>query len=240
MQDKTAEVNFFDQFAEGGQYNVFDEKTNQKIVETCLELGKYPPQARVADLGCGSGVFTQLLQSHNLHCVGLDISFNLLHRGRQASPGQCFVQGDVEYLPFASASLDGIVLSGLIHHLPDKRKLASEIYRVLKPGGTFAAFDPNRRNPFMWLYRDKSSPLYSPKGVTANERPILAEEVVSAFSVAGLQVNVHYLSGLHYQYVASSIMRLFLPIYNLFDDLLSRPNLLKSYRAFIFTSGIKP
>ena len=45
---------------------------------------------------------------------------------------------------------------------------------MLRPGGRFVAFDPNRMNPFMWLYRDRSSPFYSPVGVTQNERPVLA------------------------------------------------------------------
>ncbi|MEP7357567.1 MAG: class I SAM-dependent methyltransferase, partial [Anaerolineales bacterium] len=181
-----------------------------------------------------------LLQARNLRCVGLDISLSLLRRGRGVYPQQALVAGDVEALPFASASLDGLVLSGLIHHLPDKRRLAAEVFRVLKSGGTFAAFDPNRRNPFMRLYRDKSSPFYSSQGVTPNERPVLAEEVLQVFSEAGLRANSHYLSGLHYQFVASALMRRVLPIYNLLDDMLSRPDFLKAYRAFVFTSGIKP
>ena len=46
---------------------------------------------------------------------------------------------------------------------------------MLRPGGRFVAFDPNRMNPFMCLYRDRSSPFYSPVGVTENERPVLAK-----------------------------------------------------------------
>ncbi len=46
---------------------------------------------------------------------------------------------------------------------------------MLRPGGRFVAFDPNRMNPFMWLYRDRASPFYSSVGVTENERPVLAE-----------------------------------------------------------------
>jgi hypothetical protein len=43
------------------------------------------------------------------------------------------------------------------------------------------AFDPNRMNPFMWLYRDRSSPFYSSIGVTENERLVLGWQVREIF-----------------------------------------------------------
>ena len=115
-----------------------------------------------------------------------------------------FIEGDIEHLPFPSGSFDGVMLSGVVHHLPDPSRCAAEVARVLRPGGKFMAFDPNRMNPFMWLYRDRSSPFYSSVGVTENERPVLAREVAAVFEGAGLQVSSHYLSGLAYRYVASS------------------------------------
>ena len=90
-----------------------------------------------------------------------------------------FLEGDAEHLPFPSSSLDGVLLSGLVHHLPDPSRCAAEVFRVLKPGGAFVAFDPNRMNPFMYLYRDRSSPFYSSVGVTENERPVLAQQVAA-------------------------------------------------------------
>jgi SAM-dependent methyltransferase len=51
-----------------------------------------------------------------------------------------------------------------VHRLLDPARCASEVFRVLKPDGSFVAFDPNRLNPFMYLYRDRSSPFYSSVG----------------------------------------------------------------------------
>jgi hypothetical protein len=115
-----------------------------------------------------------------------------------------------------------------------------EVFRTLKRGGKFFAFDPNRRNPFMFLYRDKVSPFYSPEGVTANERPILAEEVSSVFTQAGLRTSTAYLSGLAYKYVASAKARFALPIYNRLDKLLFCGVMPKRYSAFVLTFGDKP
>jgi hypothetical protein len=69
---------------------------------------------------------------------------------------------------------------------------------VLKPGGRFVAFDPNRMNPFMWVYRNRASPFYSPIGVTENERPILAWHMAHLFHNQGFGVKTDYLAGLAY------------------------------------------
>ena len=80
------------------------------------------------------------------------------------------------------------------------------------------AFDPNRLNPFMYLYRDRSSPFYSNVGVTEKERPVLAHRVADdVFKAAGFTVGTDYLSGLSYRYVASKRVSVFLPIYDAID-----------------------
>ena len=203
-QDKRKEIAFFDGHAAADSYDVFTPQSNARLIETFIRLGRFKRGARVADLGCGSGVFTDLLRRQGCDCVGLDLSPKLIEIGRRKYPGVEFIEGDVEHLPFPDASFDGVLLSGLVHHLPDPSRCAAEVFRVLRPGGRFVAFDPNRMNPFMWLYRDRSSPLYSSVGVTENERPVLAKEVAAVFRAAGLTVGTEYLSNLRYRYVASS------------------------------------
>ena len=239
MQDKSAEVAFFDAHAAEQEYDVFTPGTSRRIVRACLAAAGLGRGARVADLGCGSGVFTALAREAGVDCVGLDISARLLDVGRRRYPGLGLLAGDVEALPFASGSLDGVLLSGVLHHLPDPSACAREVHRVLRPGGSFAAFDPNRRNPFMWLYRDRSSPLYSRVGVTANERPVVASELRRVFERAGFEARTGYLSGLRYRYVASGKLRWALPLYNAIDDVLFRPRALSPYAAFVLTSGRK-
>ena len=131
-----------------------------------------------------------LLRERDFAPVGLDISPKLIALAREKFAGIEFMEGDAENLPFADASLDAVLLSGLIHHFPDPRRLAQETHRVLKPGGRFVAFDPNRMNPFMWLYRDTASPFYSSVGVTENERPILARQAFACGATiwAGLPI----------------------------------------------------
>ena len=239
-QDKQKEIDFFDGHAAADSYDVFTPESSTRLIETCMRVAKLSRGARVADLGCGSGVFTDLLHRQGYDPIGLDISPKLIALGRAKYPKIEFLEGDVEQLPFSSASLDGVLLSGLVHHLPDPALSAAEVFRVLKPGGSFVAFDPNRMNPFMYLYRDRSSPFYSSVGVTENERPVLARQIAAVFRQAGFKVGTDFISDLNYRYIASSRLRWMLPAYNAIDRALFAPNFMKPLRSFVLTYGEKP
>jgi ubiquinone/menaquinone biosynthesis C-methylase UbiE len=238
-QDKQKEIAFFDGHAAADDYDVFTPQASTRLAEAFVNLTGLKPGARVIDLGCGSGTFTALLARAGYDCVGLDISAKLLEVGRRKHPQIEFVAGDIEHLPFPAESFDGALLSGVVHHFPDPSPCAKETFRLLRPRGRFLAFDPNRMNPFMWLYRDRASPFYSSVGVTPNERPVLAREVRVTFARAGFSVTSHYLSGLAYRYVASSRARLVLPIYNFIDSAVFGLPLMERLRPFVLTAGEK-
>ena len=174
-QDKQNEIAFFDGHAAADAYDVFTPATNDRLIDAFVALSRLPSGSRVVDLGCGSGVFTDVLQRRGYRCSGVDLSPKLIEIARAKFRDVEFVEGDVERLSFADKSFDGVLLSGLVHHLPDPSRCAAEVFRILRPGGKFVAFDPNRMNPFMYLYRDRSSPFYSPVGRdrerTAGARP---------------------------------------------------------------------
>ncbi len=239
-QDKQKEIAFFDSHAAVDAYDVFAPETNALLIDAFVRLSELPAGSRVADLGCGSGVFTDVLRQKGYASTGVDLSPKLIGIARTKYSGIEFVEGDVEHLPFADGSFDGVLLSGLVHHLPDPARCAAEVFRVLRPGGKFMAFDPNRMNPFMYLYRDRSSPFYSSVGVTANERPVLADEIAAVFRRAGFAVGTEYLSNLRYRYVASGRVRWLLPLYNAIDGALFAPAFMQRFRAFVLTFGEKP
>ncbi len=238
-QNKEQEIAFFDDFGSDSDYDVFTPDSSRRLITRLMSLGGFERGSRIADIGCGSGVFTRLVESDGFRTVGLDISMNLLKKARGESSHIPVVCGDAEHLPFASGSLDGALLSGLIHHLPNPERLAEELYRVMRSGGSFVAFDPNRLNPFMYLYRDRSSPFYSMKGVTRNERPVLARETKEVFQRAGFTVSIDHVSGLKYRYVESGLMKSLLPLYNTIDTVMFAPQFMKKLRAFVITHGEK-
>lgn len=240
IQDKQKEIEFFDAHASADDYDVFTPEANARLIGAFRRLTGLAAGARVADLGCGSGAFTELLRREGYQATGVDISPKLVALGKSKYPGLDLIEGDVEQLPFESGGFDGVLLSGLVHHFPDPRACAAETFRILKAGGRFMAFDPNRLNPFMYLYRDRSSPLYSPVGVTENERPVLPGATAKVFRDAGFRVETDTLAGLAYRYVASGKTRALLPIYNFIDGTIFNLFFMKPFRPFVLTSGEKP
>ncbi len=83
--------------------------------------------------------------------TGLDLSPKLIEHGASDVSGRRpSSKATSSICRFPTQSLDAVVFSGIVHHLPDPSRCAAEVFRVLRPGGRFVAFDPNRMNPFMW------------------------------------------------------------------------------------------
>ena len=99
-QDKGKEIAFFDTHAASDEYDVFTPEANARLIEAFVRWSGLPQAARVADLGCGSGVFTELLRRRGYMSVGVDISPKLVALGRSKYPGLELIEGDAESLPF--------------------------------------------------------------------------------------------------------------------------------------------
>lgn len=105
--------------------------------------------AKVLDIGCGSGaIAVELSRVHRAaKVVGIDVEAPVCEaaQSRVQKLGLADAIEIVEVqpgrLPFEDASFDMVFSKDSIIHIADKEFLAAEAYRVLKPGGWFAASD---------------------------------------------------------------------------------------------------
>jgi len=90
--------------------------------------------ALVLDVGSADGTLARLLRGLGVACVILDRSYPLL--GRPSGPK---VLGDAARLPFADGSFSAVACLYMLYHLQEPLVAVSEAFRVLMPGGLFAA-----------------------------------------------------------------------------------------------------
>lgn len=103
---------------------------------------------RALEVGCGTGLFTEVFASTGATIVAVDISENLLALARKRG----LPADRVQFLakPFEECQIDGpfdaVLGSSILHHL-DMEKSLPKLFDLLKPGGWFSFAEPNMLNP---------------------------------------------------------------------------------------------
>ena len=99
---------------------------------------------KLLEVPVGTGVLTmpvyQTLPAENITC--LDYSPDMMKQAQEKAvrlnlKNVTFRQGDVGALPYEDGTLDAVLSLNGFHAFPDKDAAYREIFRVLKPGGTF-------------------------------------------------------------------------------------------------------
>jgi demethylmenaquinone methyltransferase/2-methoxy-6-polyprenyl-1,4-benzoquinol methylase len=102
------------------------------------------PDDFVVDLACGTGDFCELAALRGARVTGLDFAFRMLRRARDRGLEYTLVQGDAEWLPFRSGSVDVVTCGFALRNFVSLEAVMREIARIIKPGGRVALIDVDR------------------------------------------------------------------------------------------------
>jgi len=111
-----------------------DVRWRRRVVDA-LDLA---PQARVVDLGCGTGDLCRELVRAGYDPVGVDRSAGMLAAAGVDVP---LARADAVALPVADASLDGVVSAFVLRNVVDLDAVLADCARALRPGGRLAVLD---------------------------------------------------------------------------------------------------
>jgi SAM-dependent methyltransferase len=124
------------------------------------------------DLGCGDGLNLGILKELGFQrMIGFDYSVELLLDGGWRPA----LAGDGQRLPFAADSFETIFVDSVLHHFTDYLAAASEMARVLRPGGRLFYMEPRPgvgRRFFDWLTFStwaKALPFFASRNATLLE-----------------------------------------------------------------------
>jgi len=129
-------------------------KVRREILDRQLASLRLPANARLLDVGCGTGGASLVLARHG-QAFALDrapqsfaISMDRPYRHRVVSSLE-------QRLPFSDGSFDVVCALDILEHLDDDFASARELHRVCKPGGVLIAYVP--AFAALWGYNDDYS-----------------------------------------------------------------------------------
>lgn len=128
------------------QYSKFERERNRPVCDLLAQVGDQTVN-RAADIGCGPGTSTELLQARfpSAAIIGIDSSPNMIEAARKRLPTIQFEIDDIaswrQVGPF-----DLILANAVLQWVPDHARLLSKLLAKLASGGSLAVQIPNNLN----------------------------------------------------------------------------------------------
>jgi ubiquinone/menaquinone biosynthesis C-methylase UbiE len=135
-------MNYFQELA--AKYDAWFKTPHGQYVYRCeremiMSLAAVRPGMHIADIGCGTGIYTDELLSAGANVVGIDISPEMLAiaaaKNERHGDKVRFVTGDAAALPFADASFDMVFSITAMEFFSQPRQCLQEMFRIVRPGG---------------------------------------------------------------------------------------------------------
>jgi SAM-dependent methyltransferase len=139
-----------DVWASGEAYERYVGRWSTLVARDFIDWLGIPPGRRWLDIGCGTGALSRIIldRAAPQAVLGIDPSEGFVAHARHlVSDGRAgFETGNAQALPVDDASFDVAAAGLVINFVPDMGKAAAEMRRVLRHGGTAAAY--------VWDYAD--------------------------------------------------------------------------------------
>jgi len=141
-------------FADSGAYERFMGRWSRAVAPHFLDWISAPPGGNWLDVGCGTGIFTELIFER---CAPAAV-FGIDPQRAQIDHAKCQPVGqratlrvaNAEALPFSDAVFDVVASALAINFIGDRPRALLEMRRVARPDGTVAGF--------VWDFEAERSP----------------------------------------------------------------------------------
>ncbi|MEO7015199.1 MAG: class I SAM-dependent methyltransferase [Leifsonia sp.] len=147
---------------ERGPRGLLHREIQRRVGVLALSLVAGTPEARILDVGCGSGALLRFLgpARPDVELTGVDPAADMVREA--ASARATVLRARAEELPFADGSFDLLVSSTSFSHWQDHAAGLAECHRVLTPGGSLVLAD-------VFASRPLPRPVFGPGGTEGSK-----------------------------------------------------------------------
>jgi SAM-dependent methyltransferase len=147
----------------------------RRILDAVIQRLALPTNARVLDVGCGTGGNLPMLTRHG-EVTGVEYFATAAELARQ-QPNCTILEGPAEAIPIETGPFDLITMFDVLEHLDDEVPALAEVQRLLSPNGQFLFTVP----AFMFLWSGHDVALH-------HRRRYRKAELRHVLETAGFQV----------------------------------------------------
>lgn len=144
MTEKSQTAQRPDAWASGEAYEHYVGRWSRTVVPRFLEWLQVAPESTWLDVGCGTGALSEgiLQRAEPKRVQGIDWSSAFVAHAQERiqDPRASFKVGDARAIPEETASFDAVVSGLMLNFVPEPEGAASEMARVVKPGGVIAVY----------------------------------------------------------------------------------------------------
>jgi len=173
---------------------VDDKLITKNEVELFTSILNMPKESAILDLACGQGRHSiELAQRGYTNVTGLDRSHYLIRKAKSAVQQEglklTFKEGDARKLPFPPDTFDVVMILGnsfgYFESNEDDAMILKEVFRVMKPGGTFlidVADGSYLRTHFQarsWEWIDKKYFVCRERSLAKDNERLISREIIS-------------------------------------------------------------
>lgn len=124
-----------------------------------------PMGGHLLDVGCGTGEYLKNLSQKGYKCYGVEPAESMRDQAQLLNPGISIKDATIDQLPFENNTFDFVMAIEVLRYLhpADIASGYREIFRVLKPGGSFYVSHVNRLSLDGFLLFNEAQKLFPSK-----------------------------------------------------------------------------
>ena len=111
---------------------------NLRILE---EIEVFKKLGKLLDVGIGTGLFLKIAREHGWKVIGVDVSSYSVNKAKKY--GFEVYKEELGTIPFGNNFFDVVNMRHSIEHVENPKKVLTEAYKILKPGGVICIATPN-------------------------------------------------------------------------------------------------